>query len=610
MNVYRSHLCLDVGLKDVGEEIVLSGWVSSLRNHGGLIFVMLRDHSGLVQCVTSDGLPEKHFKTIEALREEFVITISGRVAKRSADTINDKIPTGKIEVIIHQVVVINACSTLPFKVNEESFVADDSIKYRYLFLRREKAKNFIHKRYLVTHVVRNFLHEKGFIEIETPILTKTTPEGARDFLVPSRVYPGEFYALPQSPQQYKQLLMVAGVNRYFQIARALRDEDSRADRQAEHTQIDMELSFVERDEIIDLLEEMIETICEKIFDPERIEFKPFARLSYQDAMSQYGSDKPDLRFSLTINDLSDVFLRSEFKVFRRSLADGGKIKGIKWTCPKELSRSELDGLIELAQECGMAGLVWLYHIKGEWKSSIKKYISTEEVNKLKERLKVKENELILLGSGREEELLEAMGLLRVKIANEYDLIDESKLAFAFVVDYPLFKWNEKEKRCDPMHHMFVLPKKEDLPLLDSKPLEVKSSQFDLVCNGYELCSGSLRIYQSELQRKIMKLIGLEEEEIDLKFSHLLKAFDFGAPPHGGAAPGLDRLIMVLMKTTNIRDVIAFPKTQKGQDLMMNSPSVASSQQLSDLGLKLDSSKIDKIRLEYLQNQVSFDEKIF
>ncbi len=610
MNSFSSHQCSDLSNNHTGEKVVLSGWVNSLRNHGGLIFIMLRDHSGIIQCVTNDELAKEYFSLAEGLKEEYVIRIFGEVTKRSAETINEKIKSGDIEIALTKLEILNTCSPLPFKINEETPVSDDAIKYRYLYLRRERAKNFILKRYQVTHLVRNFLNQKGFAEIETPILTKTTPEGARDFLVPSRVYPGEFYALPQSPQQYKQLLMVGGFKKYFQIARALRDEDSRADRQAEHTQIDMEMSFVERDEIIALLEELVTSICTNLFDEKRILSSTFPRISFKESMAKYGNDKPDLRFGLEINDVSAAFQNSQFKVFQNILAKPGKIKGFHWSPQEELSRSDLDGLITLAQQCGLGGLIWIYFNGDEWKSSIKKHLSSDEILALKDSLDLKNNELLLLGGDEEEKINEAMGLLRVKVAEKYHLIDKDKLAFAFIVDYPLLSWNKQEKRYDPLHHMFVLPKKEDEKYLDSEPLKVKSTQFDLICNGYELCSGSLRIFQSSLQKKVMKLIGLSEEEINAKFAHLLKAFDFGAPPHGGAAPGLDRLIMVLMQTTNIRDVIAFPKTQKGQDLMMNSPSTASANQLQELALQIDESQMDEDRIAYLKNQVSFEEKLF
>ncbi len=601
MNSFQSHEINDLTEKDLGKSVTLSGWVNSIRNHGGIIFTMLRDHSGVLQCVTHDDLPQEYFDLAESLKEEYVIRVKGQIEKRSEETINEKIESGLIELKINHLEVINTCKVLPFKVNEDSPIHDDAIKYRYLYLRRKKAREFISKRYQVTHLIRNFLNGEGFLEVETPMLTKTTPEGARDFLVPSRVFPGEFYALPQSPQQYKQLLMTAGFKKYFQIARALRDEDSRADRQAEHTQIDLEMSFVERDEIIALLERLVTQITKEIFDGSRISFNPFLRISYKDSMEKYGNDKPDLRFALEINELSSVFANSTFKVFQEILKSDGKIKGIKWSVPHELARSELDAMIALAQESGLGGLIWVYFNNGEWKSSIKKYISEEEIAQLKSVLDIKENDLVLLGGDEEDKILDAMGKLRVKVAQKYKLIDEDKLAFAFVVDYPLFFWNENEKRMDPMHHMFVLPKEEDLAKLDTDPLKVTSTQFDLICNGYELCSGSLRIYKTEIQKKVMKLIGLTEQEIESKFSHLLQAFDFGAPPHGGAAPGLDRLIMVLMKTTNIRDVIAFPKTQRGQDLMMESPSIATEEQLKELGLKIDKDVLSEDRVEYLES---------
>lgn len=606
---YRTHLCDELQIKHVGENVKLSGWVHRLRDHGGVLFVMIRDQYGLTQLVISEENKDL-LAVAKLLKSEYVISIEGKVVERSQDTINKKLSTGDIEVNVSTIYILNESSQLPFPIDKNTVIGDEAIKYRYLHLRRPEVKEIIQKRYLITKEVRDFLHIKGFTEIETPMLTKTTPEGARDFLVPSRVFPGEFYALPQSPQQYKQLLMVAGFNKYFQIARALRDEDSRADRQPEHTQIDIEMAFIKRDEIMDLLEEMVIQLTEK-FSDKKLLSKPFQRIKYYDALNKYGTDKPDLRFGIEIQDATSIFKDTEFRIFSSIIQNSGVVKGLLLPGCGNYSRKELDELIGLAQDFGLKGLVWVtINSENKIKSSTGTAIKTDELVRLKDAFGAKQNDLIVIAADKPNIVLQSLGLMRVYFGKNLNLIDYNMVGFAYVVDFPQFEWDETGKRFDPVHHMFVMPKKEYIELLDSEPEKVLSTQFDLVCNGYELCSGSERIHKSILQRKIMRLIGLSDEEINNKFNHLLKALNFGAPPHGGVAPGLDRLVMVLTGIESIRDVIAFPKTQKGQDLMMGSPTIASSQQLKDLCLKIDLTKMKEERKKYIKSLQAFGERTF
>ncbi len=602
-NDYRSHTCGELGKGHEGQHVRLCGWVMSVRDHGQLLFIMLRDIYGLTQLVASKEISADAFARAAVIRNEFVIQVTGPLALRSEDTINKKLATGEVELRVEKLVVLNKSKTPPFLIDSDSFVRDESIESRYLYLRRNHVKEILIKRAFVTKFVRNFLERKGFLEIETPLLTKATPEGARDFLVPSRVFPGNFYALPQSPQQYKQLLMVAGFDRYFQIAKALRDEDTRADRQAEHTQIDLEMCFVRRDDIMALLEQMFTELTKELFPEKTILYAPFRRLRYDECMQRYGNDKPDLRFGLEIHDVSSAFSQTGFRIFKSILEAAGSIKAICLGKKAGLSRKEADELIALAGECSLSGLVWAYSVSksksdtltpgnSSWKASSAKIISQAEFESIAELLQADEHDLILLaGAKNSVELMDGMSKFRVALAKRYSLINQDQLAFAFVIDFPLFEWSADEKRYDPIHHMFVLPKDEDIQKLESDPLAVKSTQFDIICNGYELASGSERIYKAELQRKIMQMIGLSDEAIDGKFGHLLKALQHGAPPCGGAAPGLDRLLMVLTGVSSIREVIAFPKTQRGQDLLMGCPSPADKAQLKELALKVDETKL-------------------
>jgi len=586
--VYRTHLCNELRISHVGQNVVLSGWVMRRREHGGLIFIDLRDREGITQLTidrskSNPGL----FALVQQLKDEYVIRVEGVVAERPADKKNPKLATGDIEINITRCDILNECKGLPFEIDKDDEIPESfTVTYRYLDLRRERTRNIIILRDRLISFIRQLLHGKGFVEVETPLLSKSTPEGARDFLVPSRIYPGKFYALPQSPQQYKQLLMVAGIDRYFQIARCLRDEDTRADRVAEHTQLDMEMSFVTRNDIEDLLNEIIIKVCEKFTD-KKLMYKPLPRLTYHDVMNDYGTDKPDIRFEMKIADLTDHVKNSDFNIFKEIIASGGAVKAINARGCADFSRKKVDALIEKVKELGGKGLASLHFSAGGVKSPVAKFFSAGTIEAIRKDMKADAGDLVLMLADRPQQALAVMGGLRLHLGDELKLKDPNLLGFCIIHDFPMFEWDEVNKRYDPVHHMFTSPKEEDIPKLDTDPLAVISTQVDLVCNGYELCSGSIRTHKREIQEKVMRLLGLSKEEMLEKFGHLLEALEFGAPPHGGAAPGIERLLMVLVGTDRLRDVIAFPKTQTGRDLMMDSPSPVTEEQLKELHLKLD-----------------------
>ncbi|HON44862.1 MAG: aspartate--tRNA ligase [Planctomycetes bacterium] len=611
-NKYRSFNCGELNATHVDQEVRLAGWVNTHRDHGGVIFFNLRDKFGVTQIVCGSDPATQHLLPIaQDLHLEYVVGIKGVVKRRPAEALNKNLTTGEIEVWAQEIEILNTCKVLPFDISVDTPVNDNlMLKYRYLYLRRPVAQKFILDRYKITKTVRDFLHNEGFTEIETPLLTKTTPEGARDFLVPSRLYPGTFFALPQSPQQYKQLLMCAGFDKYFQIARAMRDEDPRIDRQPEHTQIDMEMSFVERDDILDVIERLMLYVTAKTTDCKPL-FPQFPRLSYDEVMEKYGSDKPDLRFGLEIQDISNIAKETTFKVFTQALEkEDGVVKGLVIPSCGTYTRKQLDNLIEQAKSYGLQGLVWMIPSEEKIRTSTGKNLTDEQLQNIIQAMGAKENDLILLAADQREIVLNALGLLRLYFGDQLKLRDPKVLGFAFVVDFPMFKWDPEGKRYDPLHHMFVHPRPEDIPLLDTDPLKVRGTQFDLVCNGYELCSGSVRNHKKDLQVKIMKMMGMSDEEINSKFGHLIEALEFGAPPHGGAAPGLDRLVMVLTGTPSMRDVVVFPKNQQGKDLLMGGPSVASETQLKELYLKLDFDSMKPEWREYMLSQKGYEERIF
>jgi aspartyl-tRNA synthetase len=579
----KTHTCGALRKEHTGQEVVLAGWVNRRRDQGGLIFIDLRDRSGITQVVVdASKTPDAHTHAAE-LGREFVVRVWGVVRARPEGMINPKIATGEIEVEGTRIEILNRAKTPPFPIAEGDKV-DETIrmKYRYLDLRREQMQRNIILRAKVTKFIRDYLYERDFVEIETPILFKTTPEGARDYLVPSRVHPGKFYALPQSPQQLKQLLMVAGYERYFQIARCFRDEDQRGDRQPEFTQLDMEMSFIERDDIMNLVEGLMIALVENLTDMQLLA-KPFPRIGYRDAMDKYGSDKPDLRFGLEIRDISDLVASSEFKVFADAVANGGTVRAIAAPGCAGYSRKQLDELQEFAKTKGAKGLAWIaVDAEGGFKSSVSKFFNDEQFKAIAARVGANAGDLIVIVADSRAVVLEALGALRLEFGERLKLTNPKVLAFGWVIDFPLFEWNADENRWDPSHHLFTSPMREDIPLLDSDPGKVRGQQYDLACNGYEIAGGSIRIYERELQEKIFGLIGLDVEDAKERFGHMLEAFEYGTPPHGGMAPGIDRLVMLLAGQPNIREVIAFPKSQQAQDLMAGAPSEADTHQLTEL----------------------------
>jgi aspartyl-tRNA synthetase len=574
---------------NVGERVRLAGWVHRRRDHGGLIFIDLRDRWGITQ-VTFD--PERHavFSAAEKLRPEWSVSVAGEVVRRPEGNENPELPTGEIEVEASDLDVLNASETPPFEIERDRPVDELlRLKYRYLDLRRQRMRDNVVFRHRVVKYMRDYLDERGFIEIETPLLTRSTPEGARDYLVPSRLYPGQFYALPQSPQQFKQLLMVAGFERYFQIARALRDEDQRGDRQPEHTQLDLEMSYTTQEEILDLIEGLYIEIVEKLTDKE-ILYKPFPRLTYAEAMDRFGSDKPDIRFSLELTDVSEVARATEFKVFRGAVETGGSVRGISVGGLGQLSRREVDELTTVAATGGARGLAHFRVEEDELTGPIAKFFSADEQRELRKALGAETGDYMFFVADKDAVVFESLNRLRLHFRDRLGLAGADVLGFSWITDFPLFSWNEDEERIEPMHHMFTMPREEDLPLLDTDPLKVIGQLYDLVANGVELASGSIRIHRPELQQKVFSIIGISPEEAERRFGAILTAFRYGAPPHGGIAPGVDRLIMVLRDQPNIREVMAFPKTQGARDEMMDAPSPVAEEQLEELHIALRAHK--------------------
>jgi aspartyl-tRNA synthetase len=594
----RTHYCGELRREHVGQTVTIAGWVNRRRDHGGLIFIDLRDREGIIQAVFNPEVSSKAHSLATELRVEYVVRVKGKISPRPRGTENPKLATGEVELIVEEAELLNRAKTPPFYINEEVAV-DESLrlKYRYLDLRRERMQRNLILRHRVVKFMRDFLDARGFLEIETPIMIKSTPEGARDYLVPSRIYPGKFYALPQSPQQLKQLLMVAGYDRYFQIARCFRDEDLRADRQPEFTQLDIEMSFVDEEDVLNLIEELFTSLVETVTPHLKI-IKPFPRLSWNEVMQKYGSDKPDLRFGLEMADLSDIFMGSEFAVFRTVLSEGGKIKGFAVPGCANYTRSQLGDLTEFVRSRGAKGLVTmaLEGNPGEPASAIApenvrsvvaKFLKAEQIVEITRRLNAKAGDLLLIIADKPKVVDAVLSSLRLEMGRRLNLADPNLLAFAFILDFPLFEWNEEEKRWDSMHHPFTSPFPEDIPLLDTEPGKVRARHYDFVCNGSEISSGSIRIHNRELQEKVFRILGYSKEETEAKFGGFLEALECGAPPHGGIAPGVDRLIMLLTGETNIRDVIAFPKNQNAVDLMFDSPSPVSDAQLKELHLKID-----------------------
>ncbi|MBM2825861.1 MAG: aspartyl-tRNA synthetase [Dehalococcoidales bacterium] len=592
----KTHSCGELRKENIGNRVTLAGWVDRRRDHGGLIFIDLRDMNGVIQVVFNPALGQDCHQIASEMRNEYVVRISGEVAPRPKGTENTKLPTGEVEVIAQSTTILNRSKTPPFYINEDSEIEESvRLKYRYLDLRRARMQRNMLLRHRVVRSIRQFLDAKGFIEVETPIMIKSTPEGARDYLVPSRLYPGKFYALPQSPQQMKQLLMVGGIEKYFQIARCFRDEDTRADRQPEFTQLDLEMSFVEQEDILSLVEPLLNSMVEAA-RPGTPLSKPFRRLRYADAMEHYGTDKPDLRFGLEIGDLSDIASRTDFSVFRSLIAEGGKVKGICAPGCASYTRTQLDELNKLGQSLGAKGLLTislgsspgsLDDLTTEMvKSVAAKYMTLDQVKEMAKRLGGNMGDLLLIVAGKPALVSTVLGELRQEMGRRLKLAEPDKLAFAFVLDFPLLERDEKAGRWTSVHHPFTAPRDEDILLLDSAPEKVRGKHYDVVCNGYEIGGGSLRIYQSEWQRKIFRLLGYPDAEIDGLFGHMLEAFEYGAPPHGGIALGIDRIAMLLAGESTIREMIAFPKNQSAADLTFNAPSTVTEEQLAELHIKL------------------------
>jgi aspartyl-tRNA synthetase len=586
----RTYFCGEVTEKAIGEKVSLKGWVQKRRDLGGLIFVDLRDRTGIVQVVFNPEVSPEALAAAEKIRNEFVLDIEGEVIAREEGTINENLKTGRIEIKAEKVTIINEAKTPPFVIDDKTDVSEDvRLKYRYLDLRRPVMFDTFKMRHQVTKAMRNFLDSEGFLDVETPILTKSTPEGARDYLVPSRVHPGEFYALPQSPQIFKQLLMVGGIERYYQIARCFRDEDLRADRQPEFTQVDIEMSFMSQEEIIGLMENMMEKVMKEVkgLDVQL----PFPRMTYQEAMDRFGSDKPDTRFGMELTDLSEIVKDSSFKVFAGAVASGGQVKAINVkNGAGKYSRKDIDALTEFAAVYGAKGLAWLKAEEDGLKGPIAKFVTEEEQKSFYSALAAEPGDLLLFVADKKNVVADALGALRLKLGKELELIDQSKFNFLWVTDWPLLEYDEEEGRYYAAHHPFTMPVREDLDLIEKDPAGVRAQAYDLVLNGYELGGGSLRIFERDVQEKMFSVLGFSKEEAVEQFGFLLEAFEYGTPPHGGIALGLDRLVMLLAGRTNLRDTIAFPKTASASCVLTEAPGEVSQSQLNDLNLALNLKK--------------------
>ena len=580
----RTHLCGNLNIKNVEEEVVLNGWVAKQRSLGGLIFVVLRDKTGIVQITFDDTIPKEVFDQAEALRSEYVIGIKGIVKERAAK--NPNLPTGEIEVFAKELVLYSESETPPIYIKDDDNVDDNlRLKYRYLDLRKLKMQENVRFRHQVTKLARDYFDENGFTEIETPILIKSTPEGARDYLVPSRVNQGHFYALPQSPQLFKQLLMVSGCDRYMQIAKCFRDEDLRADRQPEFTQIDLEMSFVDQDDVIEMQEGFLQRLFKELMD---IEIKtPFPRMTYDEAMERFGSDKPDTRFGFELKSINEVVADTEFKVFADALAGGGDVRGI---CidggSAKFSRKDIDKLTEQTKHYGAKGVVWIRVEENELKSSVNKFFSQEQLAEIAAVFGAKTGDLILIVADRTKVVFDSLGFLRRHIAGLLGLLDDQQFNLLWVTDFPMFEKDDETGELKAMHHPFTHPKQEDISLLDTAPEKVKADAYDIVLNGVELGGGSIRIHEGDLQAKMFKVLKLTDEECQEKFGFLLEAFKYGAPPHGGLAYGLDRLVMLLSGEHSIREVMAFPKNQNAQCMVCEAPGLVEEGQLEELGINL------------------------
>ncbi|NOU91075.1 aspartate--tRNA ligase [Paenibacillus sp. LMG 31460] len=581
----KTHHCGQLTKAQVGQTVTLNGWVQRRRDLGGVLFIDLRDRSGLVQTVFNPDFSGDALAIADRARNEYVLAVKGKVVERDAETVNKNITTGEIEIQVTEIEIMNAAKTPPFFI-EDGVDVDEAVrlKYRYLDLRRPEMQKTLMLRSKASKVFRNFLDDQGFVEVETPILTKSTPEGARDYLVPSRVHPGEFFALPQSPQIFKQLLMVSGLERYYQIARCFRDEDLRADRQPEFTQVDIETSFISQDQLLEILEELVVKLMQETAQVEIP--RPFQRITYADAMAKYGSDKPDLRFGLELEDVSDIVETSGVQVFANVVKGGGQVKALNAKGCGTWSRKEIDDLLPFAARYGAKGLAWIQVKDGEFKGPIVKFFNEAEIAALTERLGAEEGDLLLFSADKKKVVADVLGNLRLKIGRQLGLIDDSKFKYAWVVDFPLLGYDEEAKRYVAEHHPFTRPNEEDIHFFDTDPGQIRAQAYDLVLNGYEVGGGSMRIYQREVQEKMFGALGFSKEEAVEKFGFLLEAFEYGTPPHGGFAFGFDRLVMLITGRTNLRETIAFPKTASATDLLTDAPGTVDDKQLEQLSIRL------------------------
>lgn len=592
-NYKRSYYCGELQANHIGEEVTLMGWVHSRRDHGGLIFIDLRDREGIIQVAFNPEVAAAVHKKAHSLRNEYVIAVKGKVAKRPDGTINPDLKTGEFEVLAKELIILNEAKTPPFEISSRYGLSEDlRLKYRYLDLRRPHLQENLILRHKIAHLTRNYFNQKGFLEVETPFLTKSTPEGARDYLVPSRVNPGRFYALPQSPQLFKQLLMVAGYDRYYQIVKCFRDEDLRADRQPEFTQIDLELSFVQESDIYEIIEGLLVNVFKEVKNISLTH--PFPRMTYQEALTRYGLDKPDTRFEMELKALTSYFGSSQFKVFSQVVAAGGSILGLNAKGCAEYSRKELDDLTDLSKVYGAQGLVWIKVTSEEVQSPVIKYFTETEIQQLKNTLDAHPGDLLLMVADKKPKVAcTALGQLRVHLGQQLELIDHNKWCPVWITEFPLLEYDEEEKRYSALHHPFTSPAEEDLVYLKKDPGKVKARAYDLVLNGNEIGGGSIRIHRKDVQEAMFEALAIGKEEARIKFGFLLDAFEYGAPPHGGIALGLDRLVMLLCGVESIRDVIAFPKTQKAMCVMTDAPSQVSDKQLKELSLRTSIPKTTK-----------------
>ena len=585
--MYKTHTCGELTTAHTGQTVTLAGWVHRRRDHGGVVFIDLRDRFGLTQVVINPDLPKATLELVSNVRSEWVLQITGLVERRPEGMVNPKMATGEVEVAAKSIVVLNPAKALPFMISKDEDVDENTrLKYRYLDLRREKMQYNLILRHNVVLFMRKYLSERGFLEIETPALFKTTPEGARDYLVPSRVYPGQFYALPQSPQQLKQLLMVAGYERYFQIARCFRDEDQRGDRQPEFTQLDLEMSFVHRDDVLNMVEGLFTAMLPEVTPHKKLLSSPWPRFTYAEVVARFGSDKPDLRFGMELYNAGEIFTKTEFVVFKSALESGGMVKCIVAPGCAGYTRKQLDDLMATAKDLGAKGLVNLALTDEGPKGSGAKFVNEAELAGLVKLTGAKTGDLILFVADNAKVTHKVLGALRLWFRDTLKLADPNLMAFAWILDFPMFEWNEENKKWDAAHHMFTMPRMEHLDRFDTDPASILSDAYDMVCNGYEMASGSIRIHRRDIQSKVFSLLGIGEEEAQQKFGHMLEAFEFGAPPHGGIAPGIDRLVMLLADEPNIREVIAFPKNQAARDVMADAPSPAEPKQLKELHIKV------------------------